>query len=96
MKQCLRDKCLFYYHKNDRLCGLLIFHVDDFLNSGNDEFEKDIILPLRQKYSFGKISHQDFTFTGLHLTQNKNYEIFVDQNDFAAKMDLYDYRKQEN
>ena len=71
MKQCYRDSCLFYYIKEGKLEGMLIFHVDDFLSSGSGDFQKDVIIPLREKYLFGKISSGDFTFTGLHIFQNK-------------------------
>ena len=67
MKQSLRDCCLFYYHKNGQLSGLLVFHVDDFLSSGGDSFQEDIILPLRRKNSFGRIQKGKFTFTGLNI-----------------------------
>ena len=40
MKQCMRDCCVFYYHKNGELSGLLVFHVDDFLSSGDEDFKK--------------------------------------------------------
>ena len=96
MKQCMRDNCLFYFHKNGQLSGLLVFHVDDFLTSGNSEFQKDIISKLRKKYAFGDISHTDFTFTGLHIFQNHDHEIYVDQEDFASKMEIFEYTRQDN
>ena len=96
MKQCLRDCCLFYYHKNGKFSGLLVFHVDDFLSSGDEDFKRDIMLPLRNKYSFGKISSKHFTFTGLNIFQNENYEIFVDQEDFISKMNVFEFEKQNS
>ena len=73
-----------------------MFHVDDSLTSGNYEFQTNIIAKLRKKYAFGKINHTDFNFTGLHIVQNNNYEIFVDQKNFASKMDIFDYERQDN
>ena len=42
------------------------------------------------------MSSKKFTFTGLNITQNDNFEIFVDQEDFVSKMDIFDYEKQDS
>ena len=42
------DPSIFYYHKNDKLSGLIAIHVDDFLWSG-DEFFNEHIIPQLSK-----------------------------------------------
>ena len=91
MTQCLRDACLFYYVKNGTLSGLLLFHVDDVLSSGNDTFNEDIIRALRQKYNFRTVNDKDFIFTGLHISQNEDFEIFLDQDEYINQMELFHY-----
>ena len=54
MKQSMGDNCFFYYRKNDKLEGLIIIHVDDYLSAGSDIFQQDIISDLRKRYQFGK------------------------------------------
>ena len=68
--------------------------MDDFLRSGDDDFINEVIGQLRKKYSFKKVSTTDFTFLGLHIFQNEDCEIFVEN--FASKMEIFDYVKQEN
>ena len=87
---------MFYYHEQGILCGFLVFHVDDSLSGGNYDFIEDIIKPLRQKYNFGQVSKGSFSFTGLNIHQNRDFEIFVEQRDFIKKMNIYDYKKEEN
>ena len=42
MTQSKRESCLFYYHKDGKFEGFVIFHVDDVLSGGSDEFQKVI------------------------------------------------------
>ena len=72
--------------KEDKLQGLLIFHVDDFLSSGTSIFQEEIMIPLQEKYSFGKSSKKDFIYTGIHFFQNEEMDIFIDQEDFLKKI----------
>ena len=95
MTQCFRDNCLFYFIKENKLQGILMFHVDDFLSAGNEDFQKDIMLKLRKIYTFGKVSKGDFIFTGLHIYQNEEKEIFVDQINFIDSLPTFDFKKQD-
>ena len=94
MKQSKRESCLFYYHKDNKLEGFLIVHVDDVLSAGSNEFKK-IIDKLRKKYTFGKVEDSDFVYTGLNIHQNEDKEIFVNQNDFVNKLEINDYPEAE-
>ena len=94
MKESMTDSCLFYYHKNDKLQGLLLLHVDDMLSCGSSLFEKDIMINLRKKYTFGKISTNNFEYTGIFIFQNDKKEIFLNQNAFSKNMPLFSYTNQ--
>ena len=85
MTQSKRESCLFYFHKNNKLEGFLIIHVDDVLSSGSHEF-KPIMEKLRTKYKFGKVEQTEFVYTGIHIQQNEEKEIFVQQNDFVDNL----------
>ena len=80
--------------KQNKLCGLLLFHMDDFLTSGNDDFFKDIVLNLRKVYKFGKISRNQFVFTGIHLKQNEQKEIFINQYHYVDQMENFKFQSQ--
>ena len=43
------DSCLFYYHENGKLKGILLMHVDDLLSCGTANFQTNVMNKLRQK-----------------------------------------------
>ena len=96
MKQSKRDYCLFFYIKEDKLQGLFIFHVNDFLSSGTEMFEKDVMSPLKEKYAFGKSISRDFIYTGIHFLQNDDNEIYIDQDEFVDKLETFEYHGKDN
>ena len=69
---------IFYYHKNDKLSGLIAIHVDDFLWSGDEFFSEHIIPQLSKIFTIGKVSKNVFRYLGLDLHQNKKF-ITLDQ-----------------
>ena len=54
------DGALFTYVKNGNLQGIIVSHVDDWLVSGNNEFEKDIVSKLKEKFQFSKVEKNNF------------------------------------
>ena len=94
MIQSAHDSCLFYYHYNGKLEGILIIHVDDYLSSGSAIFQTNIIEKLRKTYIFGKICQYDFIFTGFHMRQDDNMDIYINQNNFVENMQLFNYETQ--
>ena len=90
MKQSKRESCLFYYHKDGKLEGFLIVHVDDVLSAGSEKFNK-VIQKLRSKYTFGTIEKGAFVYTGLNIHQDENMKITVDQKDFVEKLTANNY-----
>ena len=72
----------------------MLFHVDDFLSCGDKIFNDDIMVKIRSIFTFGKISQNNFIFTGLQIVQNDKKEIFVNQFDYADKMQIFQYQNQ--
>ena len=70
-------------------------NVDDFLTAGSIDFEEKVIKKLREKYCFGKVSRNNFVFTGLNIRQNENNEIFVGQKDFVKNVEIPEFIKQD-
>ena len=94
MTQSKRESCLFYYHKDGKFEGFVIFHVDDVLSGGSDEFQK-VIEKLRNKYKFGKVESGTFVYTGLNIHQDDDMNITVNQTDFAEKLLAQEYATEE-
>ena len=90
MTQSKREYCLFLYHKHEKLEGFLIFHVDDIISAGSENF-KGIMEQLRVKYNFGKVEKGNFTFTGLNISQETCSDIKLFQKEFINKLETPEY-----
>ena len=96
MKQSMGDNCLFYFRRNNKLEGLLIIHVDDYLSAGTEYFKRNITSKLRKRYKFGKVLTTDFEYTGLHIRQDPDtFSIEVNQDEFIKNIAEHQYKKGE-
>ena len=79
-KRPFMDSCLFVLPRTDGkgIHGLLGVHVDDGVGAGDKVFEQ-AIQKLESKYPFGSKSETDFLFTGIHVHQNWDGSIELDQ-----------------
>ena len=93
MEQSLNDSCLFVYRVNKKIEGLLIFHVDDFLSAGSSIFEVNVMDKLRKKYLFGKVERKVFTFTGIEVKQDADYQIQLSQKLFVESLEILNFGK---
>eukprot|EP00434_Breviolum_minutum_P028306 symbB.v1.2.025043.t1/scaffold2403.1/size80067/1 len=77
------DPCIFCMPKanGDGVHGILGIHVDDGLMAGDSEFH-NVIGQLEQKYPFGSKSSNDFVFTGIHIHQQDDHSITLDQSKY--------------
>ena len=91
MTQSKRESCLFFYHKAGKFEGFVVFHVDDVLSAGSDDFKDSVMKPLREKYNFGKVERDSFVYTGLNIKQDEDMNITVDQTDFVEKLTANEY-----
>ena len=75
------DPCLFTLRdaKTHETIGVIGVHVDDGLCCGNQILHQKLAL-LEKKYPFGSGKKREFTFTGLHIQQQVDYSIMVNQS----------------
>ena len=65
------DPAMFYWFHNNKLCGLFLIHVDDFIWGGTSEFEINVINKVRSKFEIGKQFNSTFKYIGLEIHQDK-------------------------
>ena len=90
------DHTLYLYFENKELRGMILTHVDDFLYCGADGFEEKVMIPLSKRFVVGSRDEKDFKYIGLHIVQEENFEIFVDQNDYSESIIIQGGVKNKN
>ena len=79
------DPCLFILPNSSnphQIDGLIGIHVDDGLCAGNSRFES-VLKRLQEIFPFGSQKRREFVFTGLHLRQNDDGSIQIDQEKYV-------------
>ena len=85
MKVSLYDKCVFLWHKEKKLVGIITTHVDDFEYAGTQEWQDNVIRKIMDMFKISKMEKGSFKYIGLRIEQN-GQEIFVDQNDYCSNL----------
>ena len=80
-QRCMYDKALFFYYVGNKLNGLIIMHVDDFIFCGSLKFNNDVLKPLKTKYDISKHEQVTFRYIGIEVVQ-KDSGIILDQSHY--------------
>merc|ERR1712082_495890 len=56
------DDAFYYEHKDGKLMGLILSHVDDFTIAGNRDFVKRIVTGIKERYTVSKVEEEVDTF----------------------------------
>ena len=72
--------------KLGEVAGILGIHVDDGLGGGN-EFYKQQLRVLEEKYPFGEKKMSAFTFTGIEMKQSADKSINLSQSQYIRKIE---------
>ena len=86
MEVSLYDESFLFWRYNDKLRGLMGVHVDDFLNGGSLQFQKNILQPLKEKFSLSMEVEGNFLFTGLEINQRSDC-IELSQHAYIAELE---------
>ena len=88
-EQSKLDPALFYWHKDNKLEGLFLMHVDDFLWAGSDQFKQTVINPLKQTFRCGKEMDNNFRYIGLDIEQSEG-NILLHQQEYTEELKQVD------
>ena len=84
---CLTGDGAFYHkHKDGKLIGCVLTHVDDFLITGTDSFIKSVTEKVKERLAVSKIEDNSFRFTGLVIKKTKE-AIVVSMEDYAQSIE---------
>merc|ERR1712115_147238 len=73
------DDAVYYQHKNGKLIGMILSHVDDFTIAGTREFVNRIVKGIKRKFTVSKVEENNFRFTRLDVkTNHENIEISME------------------
>ena len=73
---------MYYQHKNGKLIGMILSHVDDFTIAGTREFVNRIVKGIKRKFTVSKVEENNFRFTGLDVKTNDEH-IEISMEDYA-------------
>ena len=76
------EDAVYYQHKNGKLIGMILSHVDDFTITGTSEFVNRIVEGLKKIFTISKIEENNFRFTGLDVKTNDE-QIEISMEDYA-------------
>merc|ERR1712033_120215 len=79
------DDAVYYEHKNGKLMGLILSHVDDFTIAGTPQFVKRIVTGIQERFTVSKVEEDNFRITGLDV-KTKNRKIKISMEDYAKSI----------
>ena len=72
MKKSLYDEALFYWKKDGIIEGLMSLHVDDILYGGSEQFEEEVITPLKSVIKIGSHESSEFKYLDMEVCAKGN------------------------
>ena len=82
------DPCVYVWHCDGRPSGVIGVTVDDLCCGGSSAFREQVLEPLCQRFTFGKICEKQGRFTGRDLCQAEDFSISIDQVEYINNLKL--------
>ena len=97
-KQLVREPAVFVWFERGQLKGFVSTHVDDFLWSGEETFENDIIQQLRKRFPIGEETKGYFVYVGVRIRTaldeaGKLTEILMDQEGYVEEIKKTEFNR---
>ena len=91
LSSCYDPAMYIYFHPGTGLLsGVILTHVDDVMHgSGDEEFHKNVMIPLKCRFEFGSDEDEDFLYVGMHVVQSAD-QIVVDQDQYVDDLEFPD------
>ena len=89
-RSCRNEPCLMTWHHKGKLKGLMCFHVDDIMLSGDnrDTDWRKMLDKIKGLYDWGAWESGTFEQCGCRIQQTETGSILVDQEEYARKITL--------
>ena len=84
-KQSHLDKAVFRWYNGEKLEGILVLHVDDFLITGTEKFYQCVMKVLGEKFQVGSRQEGNFKYVGLNIV-TKDDSIEISQNHYVNEI----------
>jgi len=85
-QQSIHDPAVFTLRKDGRLLGVVGCHIDDFLHTGDTEFDCLVMDKLRERFLAGRVDDKTFTYVGFGIKQCSD-GIKLDQSDYVENLE---------
>ena len=66
---------------------MIACYVDDFFRSGILEFDRDVMMKLRERYSARKLEQGAFKYVGFQISRDDDDGLTLDQNDYINSIE---------
>ena len=98
--KCPYDDALFYRKTDGVVDGMMTIHVDDFVYSGSDSFNRDVKSTILKDFVLKSNEKVNFTYLGLEVEQNEyDFSVKVSQKKYIefelSPIPLSSKRKQQ-
>lgn len=78
--QSKTDLALFFWYDEEKIAGIFIMHVDDFLWAGTPNFKRLVIDHIRNAFQIGKEAEGQFTYVGMEIQHREDCIILHQQS----------------
>lgn len=72
------DPGIFHWKDNSGLISILACHVNNMILRGTESFRTHVIDYLKSTIKFGSEEIETFTYIGIDLTRNSDYNICIE------------------
>ena len=80
------DEAFYYLHRDGKLIGAVITHVDDFTLAGTEVFVNEVIDTVSKDLTVSKIERENFRYTGIDVKTVED-GIEIEMQDYVNSLD---------
>ena len=89
------NEAFYFLHKEGKLKGAILTHIDDFKIAGDDDFMEMALVDVGRELTISKVEKDKFCFTGLYIASVKD-GIEVSMDGFVQSLkEIKEIRKGE-
>ena len=86
LKVMAGDEAFYYLHKDGKLMGAVITHVDDFTLAGTNEFVDQVLKVINEELTVSKVEEDVFRYTGIEVKKIED-RIVIQMKDYIESLE---------